>query len=499
MKKRNAMIRGLGILVMVPVLLAPAGCGKDENNERGTVASQEGDDNGNGDNGEDTSVDRAIPVDVTEDGNGQDTGAPEVTEGTDENEYLAYYAPIITEISGVFLNGYDEDAEYEYIGTGLMEKLMYEGEDAVQKSVGYVLMDINGDDVPELLIGENASNGMNEKECAYIYSGYTLFEDYLLCFIDGYTRSSYQWIGDNSFYYFGSNGAMSSMFGTCHLSANGKNLEWDDFYFSDENNGITSYYHNNTGEFDVENSTWLNLEAEDFWKIMDTYDMQTLPFTPFAEDTGSAGSSTLTPVTDREITGSWYLRSYVDRSIAGYRFFEDGTWLAVETGFGTGDRDEDALSGTWKQSGSGYTITDEAGNLLYNAQICEDENRDPVLDCGDIQFYMSYAHMGLKDPLDDYFGTWLYPNGASLVLKNDYTWELLDDSDNWLFSGQWVANDGSDPIRIRLHSNVGDAGNRPVADGELAVDTTGDKMIAIKFVPYLTDFTDSDAVLYKKP
>ena len=406
MKKRNAMIRGLGMLVMVPVLLAPAGCGADNGSSRGSVTSQGSERDVDGDNGGEAAVDRSIPDGVTVDGNGEDGNTTDgnVSEISDDDavsDYFAIYTPILTEISGVLLNGYDEDCEYEYFSTGLMEKLMYEGADTVRKSLGYVLMDINGDNVPELLIGENISDGMNDGECAYIYSGYTYFEGYLISFIDGYARSSYQWMGDDSFYHFGSNGAMSSMFGTCHLSANGKNLEWDDFYFSDENNGITSYYHNNTGECDVEQSTWLNIEAEDFWKIMDTYTLKTLPFTIFLDD-GTAGSSSQSTAADQ-------------------------------------------------------------GSVT----------------------------------MKDYYGTWLYANGASLVLNKDGSWELNDDCDNWLCSGTWEENDGT---KISLLSPIGDAGNTVVADAEAAVDAAGDQIVNIDFKYDLFDsIPGGKAVLYKKP
>ena len=72
MKKRNAMIRGLGMLVMVPVLLAPAGCGADNESSRGSVTSQGSERDVDGDDGGETAVDRSLPDVVTEDGNGED-------------------------------------------------------------------------------------------------------------------------------------------------------------------------------------------------------------------------------------------------------------------------------------------------------------------------------------------------------------------------------------------------------------------------------------------
>ena len=56
MKKRNAMIRGLGMLVMVPVLLAPAGCGADNESSRGSVTSQGSERDVDGDDGGEATV-----------------------------------------------------------------------------------------------------------------------------------------------------------------------------------------------------------------------------------------------------------------------------------------------------------------------------------------------------------------------------------------------------------------------------------------------------------
>ena len=314
----------------------------------------------------------------------------------DETHYEGLYAPVVTEIAEVMQNGYDENRDYNYLGMGLMEKLMYEGKEALQMTIGYAIMDINGDEIPELLIGETVYNGFDGSESSTIYMGYSIVDGELVNFLDGYARSSYQWLGDDSFYYFGSNGAMSSMFGSCHLSADGKELEWDDFYFSDEANGEIFFYHNTTGEFDKEKSDWLNLSEEEFWKIMDTYTLQPLSFNKIADN---------------------------------------------------------------------VSIEDK-----------------------------------LNDPLENYYGTWLYPSGAAIVINDDFSWQLYDDSENWLCDGQWVLYEDADPVHIKLYSQIGDAGNEEVAEAEPAVDTAGDLIICVDFMSELFDCIGSgDSVLYKKP
>jgi hypothetical protein len=75
------------------------------------------------------------------------------------------------------------------------------------------------------------------------------------------------------FCYWGSGGAMITLMGENHLSENGQEIIWDDFYFTDEKTGgEVGIYHNTSGLFDAEKSEELNITQEQFSQIMSGYD-----------------------------------------------------------------------------------------------------------------------------------------------------------------------------------------------------------------------------------
>ncbi|SEP78921.1 hypothetical protein SAMN02910369_00638 [Lachnospiraceae bacterium NE2001] len=196
----------------------------------------------------------------------------------DTNSVVEAYYPILDEAYSLVQDGYDEDREYEYMSSGIMEEISYGDPD----SLGYVFMDLNGDDSPELLIGKNgSSDGSETDDAAFIYEGYTLKNGKPVGFLSGWARSSYYWIGDDHFYYAGSGGAMNTAFGECHLSEEGEILIWDDFYFSDEKEGgEMGIYHNHSGVWDSNESEELTMSSDDFWAISEGYEFKLLEWNP---------------------------------------------------------------------------------------------------------------------------------------------------------------------------------------------------------------------------
>ena len=207
---------------------------------------------------------------------------PEETPVEEEIDYEEIYAPIIEANIDMIEYGYNMDAENKYISSGLVEKAGYENKDKVMTEVGYVLMDINGDNVPEFFMGENADYDESGDK-SYIYGAYTYKDGELVCFVEGWARSSSIWMGNGKIYYFGSMGAMSSMFGQKYLDSNCE-VKWDDFYFSDENDdGTVGYYHNKTGVFDADQAEKLDMEPDKFWALYSDANYEVLKWTPLAE------------------------------------------------------------------------------------------------------------------------------------------------------------------------------------------------------------------------
>ena len=79
-------------------------------------------------------------------------------------------------------------------------------------------------------------------------------------------------MGDGHFYYEGSGGASITIFGENHLSSNGREIIWDDFYFTDEKEvGGVGIYYNDTGIFEVAGSEELDISENEFADMMEKY------------------------------------------------------------------------------------------------------------------------------------------------------------------------------------------------------------------------------------
>ena len=161
---------------------------------------------------------------------------------------------------------------------------MYQESDEALETVGYVLQDLNGDGVPELLIG--MMDGGDKDLTGTVYSGYSLKDDEPVCFLEGWARNTYRWLGGGRFYNFGSSGAMYSMFGVFTLSEDGTELDCEDLYFTGEGKNETlDFFHNTTGVWDEAEAELLDMSDEEFWALREKTESgaQHLDLTPFSE------------------------------------------------------------------------------------------------------------------------------------------------------------------------------------------------------------------------
>ena len=233
----------------------------------------------------------------------------DAAENQDEQiDYLSIYAPVLNEVYAVLRDGFDEEGDYWYTSFGVIETAQWSDSGDALDSVGYAIMDVSGDGIPELLVGTipvvPSDSGAPEVDTpdakSMLLEGYTCQDGALLNFLEGYARSRYQWMGGDRFYYHGSSGAMYTMFGAYQLIPDGTQLICEDCYFTDLKGGSDSeigFYHNTLGAWDMDVSEELDLSEDAFWAVQQAYEDQCVspeltafsnyPYAEYADQTGS--------------------------------------------------------------------------------------------------------------------------------------------------------------------------------------------------------------------
>ena len=221
----------------------------------------------------------------------EQAGEP-VEETVEKADYEALYEPVLSEtLEHIYSRNFDDDYVLNYVPSGIVEMIMYEPTETLLDDVCYVIEDISGDGVPELLMGYDSDpEGLGLQ--SYVMGLYTIKDNEPYLVIDGWARNSYRWMGNGHFFYFGSGGAMYSYIGKCHLSEDGTQEIWDDYYFTDptEDGMDLGYYHNNTGSDDPEESEVFD---GDFWGVEENYmaRCKAIGWTPIGSWSGNTGYS----------------------------------------------------------------------------------------------------------------------------------------------------------------------------------------------------------------
>ena len=202
-------------------------------------------------------------------------------------------------------------------------------------------------------------------------------------------------------------------------------------------------------------------------------------------------------LSEKNLIGRWYLENPADDEVIGYQFYKDGTWLAVSLNDGDLEYDDNKLLGTWKKSGDGsFRIFDHDGNLtekvdLYVSEemeeICFDLNSDILYKCEDTS--------ELDEVLALYMDSWLCPTGNYVKLKLDGTWILFDDTDNTMFGGHWIMDEGDDPVRLRMYNSHFD---HVWGYAILDKDASGEQIVELIDTYYPLEDASTDIIMYRK-
>ncbi len=202
-----------------------------------------------------------------------------------EEDYEQIYAPVLQEVSNLIETGPEYESDSGLDLTGIWERVAYPEDDDLMETIGYVIMDINDDKVPELLIGENAAYEYESpEEVAYIYNGFTCENGKPVSFLEGWARNRQHYLGNGHFFNFGSGGAANTIFGEWHLGADNKE-EWDDMFFSEEDaaTGNLVIFHNTNGSMDRNDSEKTDMSEDEFLDLQDAYECETISWIPMED------------------------------------------------------------------------------------------------------------------------------------------------------------------------------------------------------------------------
>lgn len=207
---------------------------------------------------------------------------------SEQNSYGAY-EKILDSLYYMLLNGLDYNDETEGISGVLEATLGYKNRQEALAAVGFIIEDLSGDGIPELIIASNL-NGSNYGTPIYALYSCAYGEPSLTFY--GSIRSIFRLKSDGNFLYRGSGGAAYSSFGNYTLSYDGTSLIRN-YYYHTEPTELTEdgyydtiiYRDNSNGE-----SEETDMTIDDFADMAEDLSYMTvrLDLTPFSEYTPKA-------------------------------------------------------------------------------------------------------------------------------------------------------------------------------------------------------------------
>lgn len=222
----------------------------------------------------------------------QDTQEPE--KDTQDPEQITdpglAYSELVEHFRALVADPFGQDSD-EPGEMGVLEAARAAG-DRAEYEMGYLVEDLSGDGIPELAVGELSGP---------INALYTQVDGQPELVFEGWYRSSYVYMGDGHFYYYGSSSAAETGQGVFYLTKDGTALECESFLFTGlDSGGDIRVYYNETGSWDPEESEKSDMTAEDFWALDPAG--EALPLAPFS---GTGSFSTVEsefPVSVRYLT-----------------------------------------------------------------------------------------------------------------------------------------------------------------------------------------------------
>ena len=131
---------------------------------------------------------------------------PETAQIEDAVNYEAFYKPVLDDFFRLASGEYDENNIPEG-GTALLEGNGWNESNAMLWDSGYMIDDLSGDGVPELLIGSAAGDEYDVTAGTMIYALFTAADGQIKLTLEGAYRNAYCILEDGSIFNQGSGGA----------------------------------------------------------------------------------------------------------------------------------------------------------------------------------------------------------------------------------------------------------------------------------------------------
>ncbi len=190
------------------------------------------------------------------------------------------------------------DGAYEFVTTGSEKNLVNEGMGGVeevyhmqgaqqaQNLLGYSLLDVTGDNVPELLVGfinSKMGSGYYGNE---IYAVYSMVDGRAQRLLEGWGRTSINLLPEDKFFYRSSGGAADYVYAKLRLASDGAS-NFDYYCFTQgAGDGTVRMYRNRTGSNDPKASQELKQTLDEFFESEafadDSAHVQAVEFIPLS-------------------------------------------------------------------------------------------------------------------------------------------------------------------------------------------------------------------------
>ena len=306
MLKRKIYGIGLGTIALLAAL---SGCGRSQNGGSSSSSADTASDSATekaAENTEKSTISEKGGKNITSDKTEEDTTGVDDMAVTDDTVTFIYET-ILGQCCNVILAGEDAWGTMELeSGSNWIYDIM-PGNDSYSalSEVGYLIEDVSGDGVPELLLGTVTEQDAYNDYGSFIYSCYTIKDGAPVCALEGWYRNSYRMMKNGQFFNEGSGGAMYSIFGVYDISQDGTELICQDYYFTSEKNGNyddIGMFHNTSGVGDVSASEEMDVTMDDFYGIEEDYRQQTynLTYTPLIEYAQAKGMVTAEQIREYE-------------------------------------------------------------------------------------------------------------------------------------------------------------------------------------------------------